>query len=258
MRRAPYVIGSLWSSRRLFGDINSGQVAALVSVAGARGCVILDDGSATVATTRQLAEGARLRRPGVAESASRRLLSRTASARWRRALRLDDIELFTAYAGTVDAARLAALGATVTPNSYTWTRSADLDTGLSDATHVIVGSALAEDGMIGHERYLAWVRSVADPGAVYVPHRRESNAGREAVASAGVRVVALPVPIEVAVASATLVTRVSTLPSSVVATLPGVLVEGARLTVTKIEEEWWRPAADPEFRALLGRIAGMS
>ncbi|WP_062305572.1 hypothetical protein [Demequina subtropica] len=237
----------------LLGDVYSGQVKAMLAATGVRDTVIVDDGSAATSMADALAARAALSRPGVAEGLGHRALGLAGSARLAAAARRGRVGFFTAYPDAPGFVALAAAGADVRRNAYAWTR-ATRPVDAVYAEHVVVGTALIADGHVSRDAYREWLTGHADPSTVYIPHRRE-DAELALIADLGLTVLPVDVPIEIALAGSPTVRRVSTLPSSVVATLRVILDPEVELDVEVIPSRWWEPGVDPRLRAMLEALA---
>ncbi|MFV0285085.1 MAG: hypothetical protein ACK5IM_01695 [Demequina sp.] len=243
--------------RRLVGDANSGQVRAVATFAGAQDTVLVDDGSGMLSMARRLIEGRPLGRHAKNESRLHRALGAAAAVRLRTAAQEGRLTVFTAYSDTETMARLGTLGATVIHNDYAWLRGTSLVADAAVGSHVVVGSALVDDGYLDADAYAGWLRDLAAQGPVtYYPHRRERRDSLQRWAQVpGVAVQRPLLPIEVLLASAPGVRRVSTLPSSVVATLSTILDRSVELDVSAVPHHWLTSAADDSLRSLLEDVS---
>ncbi len=239
--------------KRLIGDANSGQLRALTTFTGAQDLVVVDDGSGTLSLARRLARGLPLARHGKQESSLHRVLGAAASVRMRTAAEDGRLTVFTAYPEADAVSALRSLGATVVRNDYSWLRSSAFVTDATDAEHVVVGSALVDDGYLDADAYATWLAGLAREGAVtYLPHRRERRESLSRWAAIdGVEVRRPVLPIEILLAGMPGVRRVTTLPSSVVATLSTLLDPSVHLDVTHVPEHWFTSRADHSVRELL-------
>lgn len=245
------------ANRRIVGDAYSGQVRAVIALAGTRHSVIVDDGSIMLTLGEQLAAGRPLQRPGVDEGRPMRVLGSIATRRLRRAMAKGRVEVFTAYADRAPFIALKRLGAPVESNTYAWVRGIRLDAVISLRRTVVVGAALVVDGHLRPEPYLAWLQERAASGDVtYVPHRRERGPWLESIAAIpGVEVLDPGIPIEVVLAAASAsVETVVTMPSSVVATLRAVLSPDMHLEVHRIPVQWWSESASVTVKELIEAI----
>lgn len=244
------------SRRRLSGDSYSGQLRAITCLTGARDVVTVDDGSMTLSLASQLTAGAPLSRPGRSESTLMRALGTAAGHRLRRAGERGRLSLFTAFATHPSVRALSATGARITENRYGWLRGTSWDSPVA-VPRVVLGSALATDGLISHEQYEDWLRAKAGEGIAYLPHRRESAAELARYASyEGLEVVRTGLPAEITLAACTALTEVSMLPSTAAVTLRSILPATTRLTVAAVPDSWWTSRADPELRTMLANLTG--
>lgn len=245
------------ASRRIVGDAYSGQVRAVIAMAGARRSVLVDDGSIMLALGEQLARDQALQRPGIDEGWPMRVLGRIATHRLRTGLEKGRVEVFTAYADRAPFRELAKLGGRISRNTYDWVRGVRLDEAAALRPTVIVGAALVPDGHLLPTPYLAWLRDRAAQGDLtYVPHRREHGPWLDEIAAIpGVDVLDAGLPIEVLLGAASAsVGSVVTMPSSVVATLRAVLPPEVDLEVRGIPPQWWSESASPTMKAMIEAI----
>lgn len=231
-RYEPY-LGIPWSrlatSRHwVIGDPLSGQFRAAASVLAApRRLTVVDDGAMIVHAMRALAGEVDYARPDQHESRMKVLLGGLSRDRMRALAHAGRAELFTAFGAAGDPARRA--GVAVAANDFAWLRDAAHRDGAPSIRlphpRIVLGSARVVDGTLPAERYLAWVRGLAEQGAVsFLPHRRETRALVDAVGSLpGVTVTRTEVPVELALAGASEPLELHTLPSSAVTTLRRVL-----------------------------------
>ncbi|MFV0633062.1 hypothetical protein [Demequina sp.] len=241
---------------KVTGDAMSGQVRAVLTVARPRQVVLVDDGAITLALAAQLGSGAALARPGIVESGLSRVLGARAAARLRSLAGAGRLTLFTAYSTADAVAALGALGARVMSNDFAWLRGADLNLGMGLTESVVLGSALASDGFIEPRAQLAWVSGYASQWGhvTYLPHRREEGSWLAQVAAIdGVTVLRPGLPAELTLAAAR-VARVAMLPSSLAATLSGVLPSQVRIHVDPVQDDWWTTRADTHLRATMEAI----
>lgn len=245
------------AKRRLVGDVCSGQVRAVFAATGVGDLVMVDDGAAMMSTLRRVAHGRPVGRHGRREPWYMQALGVTATSRILAAAQRGTLTLMTAYAAGDDVRLLADKGARVIANEYQWLRTTEFDVGVCDDSHVVVGSALVDDGFVEAGAYAQWLSALAAQQPVaYFPHRRESvESLRQWASIPGLSVRRTGLPIEVALAVAPHVKHVWTLPSSVVATLPRVLDESVELTVTAVPEEWLTPRVDDSLRNVLDTVA---
>lgn len=169
------------------------------------------------------------------------------------------LTLFTAYADAEPIQHLLSEGASVLRNSYDWVSGWAPESTLDLSARVVVGSALVEDGFVTAEAYESWLAGLVLDGAIsYVPHRRESASTLARWARvAGVEIVHPRIPIELVLGSSPAVKRVTTLPSSVVATLGTLLDPRVEMRVDRVPDAWFTGAADSRLRALLCDVAAL-
>lgn len=210
------------------GDPLSGQYRAASAVLPRpRRVTVVDDGAMVVHAMRALAGEVDYSRPGQHESRVKVLLGGLSAERLRRLAREGRVELFTAFGAAADPARKA--GATIGVDDFSWLRSVARGAGAPDVRlphrRIALGSARVVDGLLRAERYLGWVRELAEHGPiVYLPHRRETPGLVDAVgALPGVRVLRADLPVELVLAGNREALELHTLPSSAVTTLRLVL-----------------------------------
>lgn len=243
----------LTAHERLVGDINSGQVHAVIALTGVRDMVIVDDGAGMLTVARSLGDEGTLERHGRHSHVMRRSLGVVVAGKVLDAARRGRVALFTAYDGAEPVQRLATIGFTLSHNAYTWIARWRPPAGRVLGEHIVVGSALVEDGFVSADAYEGWLRSLARAGDVsYLPHRRESSRTLSRWAHiSGVTIAHTRMPIELVLGASSTVRTVVTLPSSVVATLSGILDGRVDMRVEPVPQEWLTSAADARLRALL-------
>lgn len=244
--------------RRLVGDVSSAQVRAAITVTGATDVVLVDDGAAMLTTARTLAAGHAVVRHGRHESVLKHALGAVTTSRVLTAAAEARLTVFTAYNDAPELQALERQGARLRTNTYAWVRTTNFDHEPVEYPHIVVGSALVDDGFLQPEAYLEWLRRVAADGPVaYFPHRRERAESLQQWASVpGVQVRRSGLPVEIVVASAVGLRRISTLPSSVVATLSRLVSPHTRVDVTPVDSQWWTPRADQRLRVTLDAVVG--
>jgi hypothetical protein len=244
-----------WSSpfgranRRLVGDVFSGHVRAAIA-RGAGDLVVVDDGSSMLHAAAVLVGDATLRRAGGKESTRNRLIAPLATRRLLAAARGGAVSLFTVYDDSAPVRKAAASGIHVEANDYGWLRSVGARPDAGKARAVVLGSALAYDGLIREDAYRAWVADLTAAGPVsYLPHRRERGPLLDAVAATpGVTVEHSGLPVELAIGMGAPVASVRSLPTSAAMTLRRLVPEGTPLDVTRVPDDWWTARADADFR----------
>ncbi|WP_052848750.1 hypothetical protein [Streptomyces avicenniae] len=233
--------GPLRRARRLVvGDPFSRYLQLLLSMAGDSDIVVVDDGTATMEFTAQLSRGERLvrwHRPRARGAASllfspvaRRAVRRLRPVPGRR------VEVFTAMAvPPLD-------GATVTDNTFAWTRATFGPPRLTGGAD-LVGTSLVETGVLDADRYVAAVARLAtDQGVTrYFAHRKESQEKLHRLTrEAGVEIVRPDFPLELVARRGPIGSRILSFPSTVVHTLPRVLAgTGSEVVVCDIDRSWY-------------------
>ncbi|MFD5655140.1 hypothetical protein [Streptomyces sp. NPDC127039] len=220
------------AERLVVGDLFSGMVQTLLPSAKARELVIVDDGTATTEFVRIMAEGRSLARwhqqAGSAGRGSRAL-------DWLSAPSLQR-SLFT----SMDVA--APPGIRVVPNDYAWTRRRFARPTVRTGADLL-GTSLAETGIVSEERYLQAVSAVVRARGVgrYLAHRKESREKlRRISAGTGVMVLRPDLPLELMAAQGPVGHTLLTFPSTVAHTLPIVLRgTGVRVEICEVHESWF-------------------
>ncbi len=242
--------------RLLAGDVYSGQLRAVLAGGFVQELVIVDDGAAMLTLAEQMARGDAVTRPANDEGRPMRLLGAAASRRVRALMARSRVTVRTAYADSESVQALAALGARVLRNDYAWTRSAAGRLSEDISGTVVVGSAMVADSLVRPERYRAWLESLAhEADLTYLPHRRESAAHVDDYARIpGLRVYRPGLALELVLAQQPGLTRVVTLPSSVLATLAHILPTTVALDLAPVPDDWWTSNAAADFRTMVRRI----
>ncbi|MFW6694674.1 hypothetical protein [Streptomyces sp. MAR4 CNX-425] len=251
--------------RVVLGDPFSRYVQTLLTVVKAREVVVVDDGTATMEFTAQLARGERFvrwHRSGhgggargmlfapVARRARRRLTPGTAAdgASGTR------VEVFTSMP-----VEDPPPGLKVTANEFAWTRSRFGPPSVGTATD-LVGTSLVETGVVDHERYLAAVESLTRTyGATrYFAHRREqADKLRELHEHTGLEIVRPDLPLEIIARRGPIGRTIVSFPSTVVHTLPLALAgTGVKVAVCEVDPGWLTDTASPRAQGFLSSVAG--
>lgn len=241
------------------GDVFSGQLQALLVAAAPRSVVIVDDGSSTLAAIEQIASNHRLVRPRVQQRRRRAALARLALVVLRRASARHRLSVSSG----LPVHRLPGIaGVLVNRHDFSWTRCVDLPWSLPTSRRIILGSAMAADGLIDPDAYHSWLRREVDAAtaagepAVFFAHRRESAEIRAFVRSLGATVAtAAGLPIELVARHLGSGTRFVTLPSTTVLTLCAVAPH-VEVACTPVDESWWAADAPASMRTLADSIAG--
>lgn len=232
------------AERLVVGDPFSRFVQAVLPLADVTEVVVVDDGTATISFIEQLARGDRLSRWHLAERGRDvviDLLSEhardffTPSERDGRS-----IEVFTAMPVQVPS------GMRQTTNTFAWTRGRFGPPVVTDTADVI-GTSLVETGVVDAERYLAGVIAVTERFGAgrYFAHRRESDAKLATIAArTGLTIVRPDVPLEIVVRRGPVSALMISYPSTVMHTLPLVLVDiPVELAVADVPTGWLAPGA---------------
>ncbi|MFF2653233.1 hypothetical protein [Streptomyces sp. NPDC058045] len=245
--------------RVVIGDPFSRYVQLLLTLARARDLVIVDDGTATMEFTAQLARGERLvrwhRRGG--RPGPRELLLAPVSGTARRRLTPREgrrVEVFTAMP-----VEQLPDGVRLTANDFAWTRSRFGPPRVSAGAD-LVGTSLVETGVVDPDRYLAAVRDLARAhGATrYFAHRREHTDKLHRLATeAGLQIVRPDLPLEVIARRGPIGHTILSFPSTVVHTLPLALAgTGAGVAVCDIDPAWLTAHASPRAQGFLAGVTG--
>ncbi len=274
--------------RVVLGDPFSRYVQTLLTVVRAREVVVVDDGTATMEFTAQLARGERFvrwHRTGRGGGARGMLFAPVASAA-RRRLTPDpaagapggedasgedgspdtegvpggagvsgrQVEVFTSMP-VVD----PPPGLRVTANEFAWTRSRFGPPTVGTATD-LVGTSLVETGVVDHERYLEAVASLTRTyGATrYFAHRRErSDKLHQLHLHTGLEIVRPDLPLEIIARRGPIGRTIVSFPSTVVHTLPLALAgTGVKVAVCEIDPGWLTDTASPRAQGFLSSVAG--
>lgn len=243
--------------RWVTGDAYSGRVQrALLGHIAVKEVVIIDDGLATLGLIKTLVadEPTPLVRPRATPSAARRALGIASWYRLRALARAGRLLVFTALpVDPVVAGKFLALGGHLESHRFEWLGTQPVTERIHEPT-VVVGSAMAADGLIQAEPYLRWLQSLTADGPVaYFPHRRESAAFLEKLAGHElVTVRTHTIPIEMRLRALRSGQVVRALPSTALPSLRLLLGEsGIRIFGKDIPATWWKPAASPELRTHL-------
>ncbi|MFJ6415169.1 hypothetical protein [Paeniglutamicibacter sp. NPDC091659] len=254
---APPAPGSTGAQRWATGDAFSGRVQrALLGYLAVREIVVIDDGMATLGLLDALVsdEPTALVRPRSTPGTARRALGVACWFRLRALARAGRLLVFTGLPVPADTARkFRELGGHLEHHGFEWLNTQPATERIAEPT-VVVGSALAADGLIDAEQYFHWLRALADEGPLaYFPHRRESGAFLDRLAAqGGATVHAHTIPVEMRLRSLRRGQIVRALPSTALPSLRLLLgSNGVRVLGQDVPEHWWKPAASPALRAHL-------
>jgi hypothetical protein len=241
-RNAP---GAIWA----VGDVFSFPVQLrLAAGVLADGVALLDDGLATTAVVGTLVSpaGPPLIRNHEPQARWRHHLGSVTARRLRRLAAQGRLAACTAFSPepTTQAA-WRALGGRLFLHDFAWLRRTPSSPAPRQAT-VVLGSALARDGLIRPDAYYNWVAdAIRGRGpAAYFPHRREDRAELAARLPTGLEVVEAGVPVELALRGLGPDHTVFSLPSTAAVTLGRLLAgAGTEIAVTDIPADWWTDRA---------------
>jgi hypothetical protein len=147
----------------------------------------------------------------------------------------------------------------VDQHRFAWSRSVRLPWGLPDVDRILLGSALAADGLISAAVYDEWIDrqfETNDGGMiVYLPHRRDDGTSLATVRGrGGIVISAAGLPAELIAPGLAVGTRVATLPSTTVLTLP-VVAPQVDVECWDVPDHWWSVSAPESFRSLLASVS---
>lgn len=254
---APPAPGSAGARRWVIGDAYSGRVQrSMLGYIAVEEVVIIDDGLATLGLIKALVstEPTPLVRSRSRTNAARRALGIASWYRLRALARAGRLLIFTALPVEPDIAqRFLDLGGHLESHRFEWLNTQPVTERINEPT-VVVGSAMAADGLIHAEPYFRWLDSLTLDGPVaYFPHRRESGKFLALLADHD-RIVVREhtIPIEMRLRSLRPGQVVRALPSTALPSLRLLLGEGGvRILGQGIPAAWWKPAATPELRSHL-------
>jgi hypothetical protein len=213
----------------IVGDAFSGQFRSAISVLSPRTVTLVDDGAMSVHLADALAGRVDYARPGQHESGLKTFLGARARSRMLRLAHRGRLGMISGYADHPSVAGLAALGAEVRADDFSWLRGHARPIALP-GRRVVLGSAAVADDALAADRYLAWLRGVLADGldddrpVAYLPHRREPEEVLARVAALpGLRLVRTGLPVELALAGTTEPLEIVSLRSTAAITLRQVL-----------------------------------
>lgn len=246
----------------LVGDLASGRIQRMLSDAYLTRYLppvtVVDDGLSTLAVIRQLmTTQTPIHRPRSVPTPLRLPLAAYVSSRLRGLARKGRLTWFTALMDRPDLKdRVESSGLRVRTHRFEHLHTLDAfeRPGTRD---VVVGSAMAADGLIDPEAYTAWVQGIAQAQPLtYYPHRREPADLLAVLARIpGVHIAAPGLPLELRLSTLPAGVRVHSLPSTAAFSL-SLLNPGADVTVVAIPAAWWRARASAAFRREMDAFAG--
>ncbi|GER23005.1 hypothetical protein NCCP1664_15010 [Zafaria cholistanensis] len=248
--------------RWVTGDAYSGRIQrALLGPVAAQEVVIVDDGLATLKLLDMLTADrpVPLIRPRGRAGLGRRALGLATWHHLRLLARHGRLMAFTALPVPICVdEKFRALGGHLEHHRFEWLASQPVPETFHEPT-IVVGSALASDGLVDVEAYLGWVMSLAEDGPVaYFPHRRERPDFLARLAgNPMIRVQEHTVPVEMRLRGLRPGQTVRALPSTVLPSLRLLLApNGVAIKGHPVPDPWWTPAATPALRAHLTTSLG--
>lgn len=244
-------------NRWVTGDAFSGRIQReLMGPVRADEVVIIDDGLATLKLLATLTSDrpVPLVRPRTARSATRTALGLAAWHRLRSLARRGRLMALTALPVTADVEEaFRDLGGHLEHHRFEWLATQPVAEQFAEPT-IVVGSALAADGLIDPRPYLHWVTGQTQDGPVgYFPHRREEPAFLERLAEHPlVTVHPHTIPVEMRLRGLRQGQSVRALPSTVLPSLRLLLGPNrVRIIGQPVPGTWWTPVASEALRAHL-------
>lgn len=260
----PPPLASSTAYRWATGDAYSGRVQrALLGRIGAGEIIIIDDGLATLGLLASLVaeEPVALIRPRATPTAARRAMGIACWFRLRALARAGRLLVFTGLpVHAALASRFTEIGGHLEGHGFEWLGTQPVGERIPEST-VVVGSALAADGLIREEPYLQWLVQLTDDGPLaYFPHRRETPGFLERLAAHSlVHVREHTIPIEMRLRSLRRGQQVRALPSTAVPSLRLLLgANGIRVSGHSIPPDWWTTDASPALRVHLSSSLELS
>ncbi|MGW0929678.1 hypothetical protein [Streptomyces sp. NPDC002644] len=245
------------AERIVIGDPFSRYVQLLLTITPTRDLVVVDDGTATMEFTAQVARReplVRWHRRGARPSPREMVLAPVTRSARRRLTPGErrQVEIFTSMP-------LAEIpdDAVVTANDFAWTR-ATFGPPTVTAGADLVGTSLVETGVVDVDAYLTAVGRLAREHGVrrYFAHRRESTEKLHRLAvEAELEVVRPDLPLELIARRGPIARTVLSFPSTVLHTLPLALAgTGARVIACDIDPEWLTHRASPRAQGFLSGV----
>ncbi|MFG2195163.1 hypothetical protein [Streptomyces sp. NPDC048639] len=262
---APFqTIGALTPALRrarriVIGDPFSRYVQLLLTLTSAPDLVVVDDGTATMEFVAQLARGERLvrwHRTGRGRGAREAVFAPVSALARRRLTPREGrrtVEVFSSMPVEPPA------GVTVTANDFAWTRARFGPPALTRGSD-LVGTSLAETGVVDLDRYIGAVGSLARAhGATrYFAHRRESTDKLKRLSEeTGLEIVRPDLPLELIARRGPIGRTILSFPSTVVHTLPLALAgTEVKVAVCDIDPAWLTDTASPRAQGFLSGVTG--
>lgn len=239
------------------GDVFSGVIQRVLSQGvGKASLVILDDGLATRTALAKLTAGPwlPLTRDRGQPSAQREILGVNTTRLLRRLAGKGRLAAFTAMTIDPQVRRtFTQLGSEFWPHTFDWLRGVEVEESF-DEPIIMLGSAMAEDGLIDPERYRRWVeRQSGGVSTRYFPHRRESEGSLARIAALpGMTVEHAGLPVEFRLRGLGPGHSIVCLPTTALASLRLLLPDpGPDIRAFEVPDEAWTAAAKPKLRRKL-------
>lgn len=243
----------------VLGDLFGRSSLALLATGRPRELIVVEDGLAGLAAIEQVSRGEGLRRPKFDMPAS--ALGRRAAEVVRRRAADDALTWVIGKSSMGILSDPARLIGRIVQHEFEWVRShpADrLDAELRSATHLVVGSALAADGLINLDAYVDWVyRCVGrfrGGRTAFWPHRREPASAISAARTLGAYVPSTPTSIERVAPALRSLAAVDMLPGSVALTLRDLVPKTTELSVTPLDDATWNVHVGSGLASMFERL----
>lgn len=254
-RGGPYVIG--------IGDVFSGVIQrTLAQGIGKSTVVILDDGLATRTALAKFTGPAwlPLTRDRGQPSAQRELLGANTNRLLHKLASKGRLAAFTAM--TIDEKvrrKFTRAGGQFWPHSFEWLSGIEVSERFTEPI-IMLGSALAEDGLIDADRYRRWVAHQSGGQVTrYFPHRRESAESLRELAKLPAMVIEeAGLPVEFRLRGVGPGQAIVCLPTTALASLRLLLPEdGPTIRAFEVPDDAWTSRAKPKLRLKLNEtVAG--
>ncbi|MGP9782695.1 hypothetical protein ACT3UQ_09555 [Glutamicibacter sp. AOP12-B1-11] len=240
--------------RYVTGDAYSGRIQrTMLTGVKAKEIVIIDDGLATLALIRQLVseEPTAVVRARAKNTAARVGLGLAMWHRLRGLAREGRLLIVSALQVEPEIRkRMDALGIKFAQHRFEWLATQPVAERFTEAT-LLIGSAMAADGIIHAAPYLQWIRSIAAEGPVaFFPHRRETPQILEELQQIpNVVLKEHTIPIEMRLRDLRPGQEIRALPSTVIPSLRLLLGNEARnLYAQPVPGHWWTPSTSQDLR----------
>lgn len=233
----------------VLGDPYAGVAQLLLNAARDPELVVVDDGTAIMEYARQWAGSLPLKRWHLNDRTRATKLFGARAERWLGE-RSERVSVFSAMPDTGEIPRI--------DNTYAWVRSLWAAPQLLDSTD-LMGSSLVETGVVGEDAYLKGVERLARERRVrrYLPHRKERAAKLARIQAMGIELLRPDLPMELHARRGPIGRTLLSFPSTVIYTLPLVLV-GAEVTVETItvDDTWFTDETAEASRDFIRGMGG--